>query len=107
VPSISTVGKTSLVTFLVAVLYRYWLVTPVLQYLSFRKWLLVAILVAAATGCIMSLLKLPAIVLMPASLAGLLSGGTWAEWHFPNDVPVSVGGAFQSHLESFWSQILI
>jgi hypothetical protein len=107
VPSISTVGKTSLVTFLIAVLYRYWLVTPALQYLSIRKWYVVAIVVAAATGCIMSLMKLPTPAFVSASVAGLLLGGTWAAWHFPNDVPMSVGGAFQSHLESFWRQALI
>jgi hypothetical protein len=107
VPGISTVGKTSLVTFLIGVVYRYWLVTPVLQYLSLRNWYLVAIVVAAATGCIMSLLKLPTLALVSASVAGLLLGGTWAAWHFPNDVPISVSGAFQSHLETFWRQILI
>jgi hypothetical protein len=107
VPGISTVGKTSLITFLIAVLYRYWLVTPVLQYLSLRNWYLVAVVVAGATGCLMSLLKLPTLALVCASMAGLLLGGTWAAWHFPNDVPISVGGAFQSHLESFWRQMLI
>jgi hypothetical protein len=107
VPSISTVVKTSLVTLLIAVLYRYWLVTPVLQYLSIRKWCLVAIVVAAATGCVMSLLRLPTLALVCASVAGLLLGGTWAAWQAPNDVPVSVSGAFESHLESFWRLILI
>lgn len=106
-PGISTVGKTSLVTFLIAVLYRYWLVTPVLQHLSLRNWYLVAIVVAAAIGCAMSLLKLPTLALVSASVAGLLLGGTWAAWHIPSDVPISLSGAFQSHLETFWRQILI
>jgi hypothetical protein len=107
VPSITSLGKTSFVTFLIAVLYRYWLVTPVLQYQSIHKWYLVAVVVAAAIGCIMSLLKLPTSAFVSASSVGLLLGGTWSAWHFPNDVPVSVGGAFQSYLESFWSQLLI
>lgn len=106
-PGISTVGKISVVTFLIAILYRYWLVTPVLQYLSIRKWYVVAMVVAAAIGSIMSLLKLPTSAFVSASVVGLLLGGTWAAWHFPNDVPISVCGAFQSHLESFWRQVLI
>jgi hypothetical protein len=107
-PSIrSTVVKTSVVALLLAVLYRYWLVTPVLQYLSIGKWYLVAIVVAAATGCVMSLLRLPTSALACASVAGLLLGGTWAAWHAPNDVPISVSGAFESHLESFWRQIIV
>jgi hypothetical protein len=100
-PSRSAVVKTSVVILLVAVLYRYWLVTPVLQYLRIGKWYLVAIIVAAVTGCVMSFLKLPTIALVCASLTGLLLGGTWAAWRFPNDVAISVSGAFESHLESF------
>jgi hypothetical protein len=107
VSSISTVVKTSVVGILIAILYRYWLVTPVLQYLSIRKWYLVAIVVAAAIGGVMSLLRLPTLALMCASVAGLLLGGTWAAWQAPNDVPISVSGAFASHLSSFWHQILI
>jgi hypothetical protein len=103
----STVVKTSVVALLIAVLYRYWLVAPVLQYLSIGKWYLVAIVVAAATGCVMSLLKLPTLALVCASVAGLLLGGTWAAWQAPNDVPISVSGALESHLESFWRQIVI
>jgi len=105
-PRKSTV-KTSIVVLLIALLYRYWLVTPVLQYVSIGKWYLVAIVVAAASGCAMSLLRLPALAWVCASMAGLLLGGTWAAWQAPNDVPISVSGAFGSHLESFWRQIII
>lgn len=57
-PTITTVVKTSVVTLLIAVLYRrYWLVTPVLKYLGIGKYFLVAIVVTAATGCLMSLLR--------------------------------------------------
>jgi hypothetical protein len=103
----STFVKTSVVALLIAVLYRYWLVTPVLQYLSIGKWDLVAVVVAAATGCVMSLLRLPTPALVCASVAGLLLGGTWVAWQAPSDVPISVSAAFESHLESFWRQIII
>jgi hypothetical protein len=103
----STFVKTSVVALPIAVLYRYWLITPVLQYLSIGKWYLVAIVVAAATGCVMSLLRLPTPALVCASVAGLLFGGTWAAWQAPTDVPISVSGAFESHLASFWRQIII
>ena len=106
-PSRTTVVRTSLNALLIAVLYRYWLVTPVLQYLSVGKWRLVAIVVAAAIGCVMSLLRLSTLTLVCASVAGLLLGGTWAAWQAPNDVPISVTGAFASHLESFWRQLIL
>jgi hypothetical protein len=103
----STFIKTSVVALLIAVLYRYWLVTPVLQYLSIGKRYLVGIAVAVATGSVMSLLRLPTPAFVYASVAGLLLGGTWAAWQAPNDVPISVSGAFESHLESFWRQIIL
>jgi hypothetical protein len=106
-PSKITAVKTSVLTLLIAVLYRYWLVTPVLQYLSIGKWRIVAIVVAAGIGCVMSLLRLPTLTQVCAPVAGLLLGGTWAAWQAPNDVPISVSGAFASHLESFWHQIII
>lgn len=102
-----TVVKTSVVALLIAVLYRYWLVAPVLKYLSIDKWYLVAIIVAAASGCVLSLLRLPTLALVCASMTGLLLGGTWAAWYVPNDVPISMSGAFESHLESFWRQVII
>lgn len=106
-PSRITIVRTSVIALLIAVLYRYWLVTPMLQHLSIGKWRLIAIVVAAGIGCVMSLLRLPTLNLVCASVAGLLLGGTWAAWQAPNDVPISVSGAFASHLESFWRQIVI
>jgi hypothetical protein len=79
----------------------------VLQYLSIGRWTLVAIVVAGVAGGVMSLLRIPMLVLLGASVAGLLLGGTWAAWRFPNDVPISVAGGFESHLESLWRQVLI
>jgi len=104
-PSKSTVIKTSVVALFIAILYRYCLVTPVLHYLSIGKWQFVAIIVAAATGCFMSLLRLSTLPVVCVSVASLLLGGTWAAWQVPNDVPISVSGAFASHLESFWRHI--
>ena len=106
-PSKSTVIKTSVVALFIAILYRYWLVTPVLHYLSIGKWQFVAIIVAAATGCFMSLLRLSTLPVVCVSVASLLLGGTWAAWQVPNDVPISVSGAFASHLEFFWRHIII
>jgi hypothetical protein len=103
----STIIKSSFVAFLIAVLYRYWLVAPVLKYLDIDKWYLVALAVAAASGCVFSLLKLPWLALVCASMAGLLLGGTWAAWQAPTDVSISLSGAFESHLESFWRQVII
>lgn len=106
-PNRNTVVKTSVVALLIAVLYRYWLVAPVLQFLTIRQWHAVALGVAAATGCVMSLLRLPTLAVMSASVAGLVLGGTWTAWRAPNDIRVSVSYAFESHLESFWHQIII
>ncbi len=53
----------------------------------------------------MSLLRLPTLALVCASVAGLLTlRGTWVAWQAPTDVPISVNDAFESHRESFWWQ---
>ena len=98
---------TLVTTALVAILYRYWLVTPVLQYVSIGRWRIFAVVVAIACGGVLSLLRLPVLALACGSIAGLLLGGTWAAWQAPNDVPVSVGAAFASHLGSFWREVII
>jgi hypothetical protein len=90
-----------------AVLYRYWLVTPVLQYMSVGRWRLFAVVVAAACGGVLSLLRVSTPALSVGAMFGLLLGGTWAAWKFPNDVAISVYGAFASHLESFWRETLM
>lgn len=94
-------------TALVAILYRYWLVSPVLQYVTIGQWHIIAIVVATACGGVFSLLRLPAMTVMCDSLIGLLLGGTWAAWQAPNDVRVSIVGAFSSHLESFWREVIV
>jgi hypothetical protein len=99
---------TSIVTAaLVAILYRYWFVTPVLQFITIGQWRIAAIVVAIAFGGVLSLLRLSRITLVCVSLAGLLLGGTWAAWQAHNDLRVSIGGAFASHVESFWREVII
>jgi len=87
--------------------YKYWLTSPVLQYVSIGRWRLLAIVSAAACGVALSLLRLSTSALSCGALAGLLLGGTWAAWTAPNDVPVSVDHAFASHLVSFWQDVAL
>lgn len=89
-----------------AVLYKQWLTTPVLHYVSIAQWRWLSLLVAVACGAVLSLLRFSAIALSCGAVAGLLLGGTWAEWTMPNDVTVSVYDGFASHLESFWPEVL-
>jgi len=89
-----------------AVLYKYWLTTPVLQYVSIDQWRWLALLVAAACGSVLSLLRFSAIALSCGALTGLLLGGTWAAWTAPHDVTISVYYAFQSHLETLWREVV-
>jgi len=91
----------------IAILYRYWLVAPVLQYVSIGRWRFFAIVVAAACGGVWALVRLPVVALACGSLLGLLSGGTWAAWQAPHDVPMSVSTAFASHLEPLWRTVLM
>jgi len=90
-----------------AVVYRYWLLAPVLQRVSVSHWRLIAIVVAAMCGGGLSLLRVSMSALSCGTIAGLLFGGTWAELKAPNDIRVSVYDAFATHLESFWWEILI
>jgi hypothetical protein len=90
-----------------AVPYMYWLTTPLLQYVSVGRWRLFAIVVAAGSGGALSLLRVSVAALSCGAFAGLLIGGTLAAWKAPNDVAISDFGAFASHLESFWREVLI
>ncbi len=98
---------TSITAVLIAILYWCWLVAPVLRYLSTGQWRFLAIVVAAACGGVSALFGLRVPVLACGAMAGLLLGGTWAAWRAPSDVPISVGAAFASHLESFWRDVII
>jgi hypothetical protein len=91
----------------IAILYRYWLIAPVLHYLNVNQWRLIAIVVAAASGCVLSLFRLPMLPLASASLAGLLVGGTYAAWQAPSDARMSVIAAVGSHLQSFWREVTL
>jgi hypothetical protein len=92
---------------LISILYRYWLVTPVLKYLSIGQWRLIAVVVAAVSGCVLFQFRFSVLALACGSMAGLLIGGTWAEWRAPNDVTITVSAAFASHLESFWREVIV
>ena len=98
---------TSIAAAIFALLYKYWLTTPVLQYVSIDRWRLFAIVVAAACGGALSLLRVSLSALSCGAMAGLLLGGTYAVWKAPNDVAISVYAAFGSHLEYFWRQMLM
>jgi len=89
-----------------AVLYKHWLTTPVLQYVSVAQWRWLARVVAAACAGVLSLLRFFAIALSCGAVAGLLLGGTWAAWTAPHDVTISVYHAFASHLESLWREVV-
>lgn len=90
-----------------AFLYKYWLTTPVLQYMSLGRWRLFAVAVAAGCGAALSLLRVSTSALACGVMVGLLLGGTWAAWSFPNDLAISVCAAFASHLKSFWRETLL
>ncbi len=92
---------------LISILYRYWLVYPILHYLSLDQWRCAAILVAAVIGATCSLVRLPIRAVVAAMVAGLLSGGTCAVSFFPTDARVTVFSALTSHLESFWRKVMI
>lgn len=96
-----------IVAALISMLYRYWLVYPILRSLSLGQWRWVAVSVAAAIGATCSLLGLPMRAIVTAAVVGLLSGGTWAALFIPTDVRVTVYSAFASHLESFWREVII
>ena len=92
---------------LTSILYRYWLVYPILHYLSLDQWRCAAILLAALIGATCSLVRLPIRAVLAATAVGLLSGGTCAALFFPTDVRVTVFSALTSHLESFWREVII
>lgn len=89
-----------------AVLYKYWLTAPVLQYFSIPRWRLLAVLIAAVCGAALSLLRFSTTVVSVGAMGGLLLGGTWAAWTAPHDITISVSYAFTSHLELLWREVL-
>lgn len=91
----------------IAILYRYWLVAPVLQHVSIGRWRFLAIVVVAGCGGALALLKVPIVAVACGTVVGLLIGGTWAAWQVPHDLPMSVGHAFLSHLEPLWPTVLL
>jgi hypothetical protein len=66
-----------------------------------------ALLVAAALGAGLWLLRAPVVAVSSGAMAGPLIGGTWAAWMAPHDVEISLFGAFVSHLEPFWKEVVV
>jgi hypothetical protein len=97
----------SVAPIIIGVLYRYWLIAPVLHWLSALQWRVVAILVAVLIGGLFSVLRVPLAASVCACVAGLLLGGAWAAWWAPNDVRVSFIGVFWSHLQLFWWDVVV
>jgi hypothetical protein len=102
-----TFFKACVAAAVIAILYRYWLIAPVLHYLTINQWRLAAIGVAVTCGFTFSLFKIPMPALPAASLAGLLIGGTFAAWRAPHDIPMSAITAINSHLQSFWREVAL
>jgi hypothetical protein len=92
---------------IIAVLYRYWLIAPMLQNVSIGQWRLFAIVFAAVCGGALSLRRFQVPALSCGAMVGLIFGGTWVEWKSPHDVTISVYAAFASRLESFGQEILV
>jgi len=95
----------SIVAVIFAVLYRFWLIEPVLDRVSVGRWRLFAIVIAAGCGSALCLLRIPVPALSCGALVGLIFGGTWVEWKSPHDVTISLSSAFDSHLEYFGGEI--
>ena len=64
-------------------------------------------MVAAGCGGVLALLRVPILALACGTMAGLLIGGTWADFQGPHDVRMTIGDAFLSHLEPFWRTVLL
>src|SRR5678809_92664 len=90
-----------------AILYRFWLITPALEYVTFNEWRAVGVLVTLVVGGVWPLFKWNVSTLVVGFMAGILVGGTWIFWRAQDALPASVGSAFRSHLESFWPDIIM
>ena len=85
-----------------AILYRYWLLAPVLRFVSSASWWGIGIVSAALLGALFSWLALRLWISIPVAAGGLLSGGTWAVYATPNDIKASIAGAFWEQLQIAW-----
>jgi len=98
------VAKLLLSVALSAILYRYWLITPVLTHLSPNQWRAIAIVVVVFFSCLWSLAKWNASTLVCGFVVGVVAGGTWTM------LPIQHGsfvGAFKSNLESFGRDMIL
>jgi hypothetical protein len=90
-----------------AILYRYWLITPVLEYVTYNEWRAVAVLVTLVVGGVWPLFKWNVSTLVVGFTVGIFVSGAWLEWRLQDVLPTSVGSALQSHLESFWPDVIM
>ncbi|HLQ77948.1 MAG TPA: hypothetical protein VK210_11370, partial [Terriglobia bacterium] len=90
-----------------AILYHYWLISPVLEYVSFNEWRAVAVLVTLAVGGVWPFFKWNVSTLVVGYVAGILVSGTELAWRLQDVLPTSIGSAFQSHLEYFGPDVIM
>lgn len=91
---------------LIGVLYRYWLIYPILQHLTIAQWRLLATVIVAMIGAISAVLRLGTLTFTPIVAVGLLAGGTWASMSAPHDIRTTLAMDFMSHLEALWGDVL-
>ena len=90
-----------------AVLYRYWLIFPILQYLAITRWRLVALLVAVILGSLAALLRIRTYFCGGAVLTALLFGGALTFLFLPvHDVRTTFFEQFVSHFSSLWRDVM-
>ena len=97
------VALVSIAAVLSAILYRYWLITPVLDHFSINQWRAVAIGVAALGGSLRGLAKWNLSTLVSGFMVGELAGGTWVALPASH---ASLGDAFKSNLESLGGEMI-
>lgn len=99
---------TTILAILVGVLYRCWLIYPILQLLTIGQWRLVALLVAVALGMLSALLRIRTYVWTVAVLVALLFGGALTALFLPiHDVRTTFSEQFVSHFNSFWRELAV
>jgi uncharacterized membrane protein len=87
-----------------ALLFRYWLIMPVLQYLNENQWRVVGLGVVAIAGGIWAFFQWNILLLLVGAVIGVLTGGTWAELQFSHG---SWGAAFESNFDALSGDMLL
>jgi hypothetical protein len=102
---VRTAIRLLLCAMLSAILFRYWLTTPVLDRMSIGQWRAVGISVAALIGSLCAFSKWNVSTLACGFVVGALAGCFWAA--FPMDHRGSIADAFYSSTELSGSDIAI